>query len=487
VDLRISDVSLVGDLITSDEVLKKSFEFIDLELQKSMIRRKLDEEPGRQMYTLTEDPENDPSRFPAPSSSKAVVISAYAESVSRFYLRFKEESEEVRKFVLKVNSLHDDLVPLRLVFNDTAINLDCIARYNNRLYRSSVVQVQGNLPNNHVVVQFMETGERITVNANKLFKLPHPFKSVPPFAKQFKLESFKPLYNLRDDQIEFMFRFLTKNKVLQAVICENASDIPSCRLFVDGFNVGDKIKTWDPFFLEYPSQPKLDTNIAIPVTITSGNSPEKFFVTVKSKAHELNRCMELVKKFHFPPLGEINMNSACLVKYDSNIYRGKIISKCISNVHNVHFVDFGNEDEFSANELLTTVDELVKIPPQAYKCVLKGYEDQLVCVDTIKAFESLLEKYDNCEMKMIVVGMEQDSYVVKLIDSTGKSIYEAIEETRIVKETKEDWTEPVSLFGLHFANCANMNKNDTIHARTLTESPARTIIDERTREYIFVF
>jgi hypothetical protein len=433
------------------------------------------------LETLFEEPELTLRSTEPPAGAYSVVISSHDDGIRSFYVRSKDKSVEVRKFVLKINALADEMVPLRLEINDRAIDTLCLAQYDNRIYRARVVQVDGNLPKNFVNVLLLETGERLTLNVNKLFKMSEALKAVPPYAKQFKLESFQPLFGITKDQADFFFSYMTFNKVLSMVVT-GSGDVPTCKLFADGIDVAERIRTWDPFTLEYPTQLTPEFNVTIPVMFMYGVTPEKFYVADRIKSEIMERKLVDMKNFSLPPLKNIEINSACLVKVENRFFRAKVIEQCFQNLYIVSLVDVGLEEEFSDCEIFASVEEITASPPLAIKCALKGYEDQLVSSDVVAGFRRALENIE--EFNMTVVGTDDGSFIVKLVDSIGKSVYDVIEEARSLEDAHSNWTEDVTPTNIHFQNRANVKLNQTIHAEILADSTGKSNNwEDKTREY----
>jgi Tudor domain len=229
VDLRLADASLLFDIIPNDDVLSKIITSISLDIQKTMMltKKKQNDEVGCKLGTLNESPEvkrTDEFNFMPNSEFQMVKITAFDEGVNSFFVRFKSKMEECRNFILKLNALADKLVPLRIIPSSTALNTICLAKYDNRIYRAKIVQVDGKLPNNSVVVQLLESGFKVTVNVDKLFKISDDIASVPPFAKRFKLVNFKPKFVLEPKEIDFYFRRVTKEKNLKLKLANDIGE-----------------------------------------------------------------------------------------------------------------------------------------------------------------------------------------------------------------------------------------------------------------------
>ena len=422
VDLRLEDASLVDDIIPNDIFLKNSMVPISLEQQKKELSKKVGE---------TETPTHDDQNFAfAIAPSSMIRITAYDNGVKSFYVRFKSKSDQCRNFILKVQSMRDNLIPLRLDPKNAAINTLCIALYDCRLYRSRIVEVGGNLPSHLVIVQLLETGERLRIKAKQLFKMPSEISTVPPFARHMKLANFDIVPPLNNLLVDFYFHFITNQKTLALKFVEDngeTSPIQSCELFDNGESVVDMIRSWKFMDLEYAPQPNLKKDVDYRASIVSGNSPENFFILIidesfDSKYKELDKINEI----ETPNLKNPTRGSACLVKNFSGVQRAKIITNQ-NPFYGVQFVDVGNEDDIGESELRVLLEKHAEIPPLAYQCSLKEFVNEIVDAQTIKIFEKIL---DSCEEFVLTVhDRNEKHYLVNLVDPREKkSIYEMISE-----------------------------------------------------------
>lgn len=225
--MRLSDASLIHDIVPNTAVLNKTFKTVDIDWQMAMMKIKLDNElAGNNIGTLNESPVFK-SATPKPRlvhDATYVKISAYDDDTSSFYVRFKSKAEECRKFELKVNSLAHNLVPLRIVPSATAINVLCLAQFNHCIHRAKIVQVEGKFAKSLAIVQFLETGLKIKIDVNNLFKIPDDIAAVPPFAKQFKLIDFQPTFTHGDNKVGFYFEHITKSKVLSLKVANDSGE-----------------------------------------------------------------------------------------------------------------------------------------------------------------------------------------------------------------------------------------------------------------------
>lgn len=449
-----------------------------------MLKKKLDNDlAGNKLGTLNESPEvkSSPLKFSSIPDPTIVRVSAYEDGVNCFYVRFKSKKEECRRFELRVNALADDLVPLRIVPNTAALNTFCLVQFNNRLHRGKIVQVEGKLTKNSVVVQFLETGVKMRIDVNKLFKIPDNIAAIPPFAKRYKLIHYEPKFTAEENEIAFYFEQITKTKTLSLRDSNDSGEtpaIPSCDLLFEEQSIAQKMASFNPHSYRYPPQTPLGKNEVYDVSCSANKSLKQFYVQLSNIDPDLEKQYEQMQndlRFQRPPtLFNPVIGDACIVKFQDLVYRGIITNQASRTVFVVRFVDYGNEEDFGMHEIKMMAESFMKLPPFAYRCCLKGFEgDKEVYFTTAADFIDICNHIK--EFKMKVVDKSEHFDVVELEDpSTGSSIFKLLKDiNKKINENSSNWTEQHSSFMTHFKHRAQMCLADeTVHS--LTESPEKS-------------
>lgn len=115
-------------------------------------------------------------------------------------------------------------------------------------------------------------------------------------------------------------------------------------------------------------------------------------------------------------------------------YRAEIINIDGNNIK-VFYVDYGNEEELSVMSLRTIHPDLMKLPAQAIKCALNGYETLAADSDVTNHFERLvLEK----QVYMKVVAAQLEGLLVDLFDDSTKSIHSQLLDNLFCDKTTEN-------------------------------------------------
>ncbi|KAL4719076.1 hypothetical protein ACJJTC_013978 [Scirpophaga incertulas] len=134
---------------------------------------------------------------------------------------------------------------------------------------------------------------------------------------------------------------------------------------------------------------------------------------------ELNAVMDAVKVHceNSSPPEKMQIGSACCARFpdDANWYRARI-REVKGNKVVVDYVDYGNEQEVDMSDLRSITPDLIRLPAQAMKCALKGFENKPVETKTSNQLEMLaLEK---TLMAQIVGVLSKDTMLVTLVDDT---------------------------------------------------------------------
>ncbi|XP_062981292.1 tudor domain-containing protein 15 isoform X2 [Elgaria multicarinata webbii] len=157
------------------------------------------------------------------------------------------------------------------------------------------------------------------------------------------------------------------------------------------------------------------------VCITYIFSPTKFYCQLNRNADQIDKLLEKIAeigqiKNH---ADQISTHNLCLAKYfqDGHFYRALASPQGSSGFWLVYFVDFGNKQLVSKNELIPIPDhcsELLFTPMQALKCYLSDLKDIEIPTEINKWFE---KNYLGKELKAVIVSKESDGQLgVELYD-----------------------------------------------------------------------
>ncbi|KAJ7341489.1 hypothetical protein JRQ81_005645 [Phrynocephalus forsythii] len=153
--------------------------------------------------------------------------------------------------------------------------------------------------------------------------------------------------------------------------------------------------------------------------ITHISSPTKFYCQLSRNASDLDKLSEKITEISQVPNQMNHTNTLCLARYaeDGLFYRALVSSTVSLDYYLVYFVDFGNREMVTKNELLPVPDhasELLFTPMQAVKCYLADIKDAEIPVEVNTWFENnYLEK----QLKVVILAKEADGcFGVELYD-----------------------------------------------------------------------
>lgn len=452
---------------------------MSLMLQMKKDKEKCFSEQGMKPITLVESPEVERRAAPGfpcePQSDRdehLVRVTEFDDEPFCIFVQFIHSDENFQRFQCGLQKFKDKLESEKRTLPGSAV----IAVISGHLHRATVLHSRALAKDDVKLIQLMETGQKCVVTTKQLFNVPSDVSIVPSYAKRFRLAGSHKLKDERllVSEIEFYFKYITKQKLLtlKVVTDEDNVDVPTCHLLLDGNNVLDICKRYDPHMLQYPKQ-KLLPKGAYKVTISSAESPKQFFIhPLETLEHNQFKCIEEALRHYAPPvLRDPEANDVCVVKLDDHYMRGIVSGHTIGSIYKVHFVDIGFVDECTANEVKVSVGDLVAQPPLAFRCCLKGFEDEEnISTAIMNKFQRICKELG--QVQMIVVGKRCDILLVELENSYDGS--------KIINQLNiSGWTEDQPSINTHFRLCElerSVSVCDSIC--TLTESPTKTTVSE---------
>lgn len=264
-------------------------------------------------------------------------------------------------------------------------------------YRAQIIGVNGK----QTTVRFCDYGNTDTVDASKsIVTLDDQFSSLPSQAVLCSLGdhpkmSTIQLTDLIDSEVTISVEKITK----------------------DRFHLVH-ITTVDQL-LEIPSL-DLSLNEPIPVVITHCISPQDFYCQDQRAISEMEQLLVSLSDLEAGPVPKevsVDMYCAACFSEDDRWYRAKVTDIATPQKVTVLFVDYGNDDVVSENELRCLTAELCKLPSQAFHCtLLKSPPTKPLDSD------SFISEVLNQEFTASVVDFTSDGFVVTLRTELGKII-----------------------------------------------------------------
>ena len=278
-----------------------------------------------------------------------VAYVSHVESPTHFYCQLDRN-------VASLTSMQDSLA-------DACYNKRCVSQPINKgmcfavrfsadeqWYRAQVTDIQGQ----EATVRFCDYGNVDTVNIGKsLVALDDQFSTLPAQGLLCSLidnskMSAAQLSALVDAEVTISVDKVTKEGL--HLVHMTASDIIS-------------------------EVPPLDLSISdsIPVVVTHCISPQHFYCQDQRNASQLERLLTLLADLEagtVPSEVTVDMHYAACFSEDDQWYRAKVKSVATLQKVTVVFLDYGNEDVVSVNELRCLTPELCELPAQAFQCTL---------------------------------------------------------------------------------------------------------------------
>ncbi|XP_052741702.1 maternal protein tudor isoform X2 [Bicyclus anynana] len=276
-----------------------------------------------------------------------------------------------------------------------------------------------NLSGTNCKLYFVDFGETEMVSYYDIFDIPEEFVKPNIFAMRFCLSGVKKLE--KGPQLNKAFKQLVVHDVLtlRVVPPEGPPLIQYGELYLNNQNVLDILLANKKEKLQFKWLDKLPLGTRQSVLVSYVDSCIKFYVQLSDNIDDLNTVMNAVKAHceNSSSPGELAVGAACCAKFpdDANWYRA-IVRETRGNKVVVVYVDYGNEQEVNVEDLRTITPDLIKLPAQAMKCALKGFENKPVETKTSNQLEMIaLEK----TLMAHVVGMlSNDTMIVTLVDDT---------------------------------------------------------------------
>ncbi|KPJ08016.1 Maternal protein tudor [Papilio machaon] len=352
------------------------------------------------------------SRLLEVNSQHKVFVSFAEEGPELFAVQLVSDAKKLQDMMDEINKR-----PHSSLKEPPMIGTVCLGRMSgDRIICRAIVM---NLSGSQCKLFFVDFGDTEMVSYYDIFDIPEEFVKPNVFALRFCLSQVKKLE--KGPYLNETFKQLVNGKVLtlKVVSPEGPPLIQYGELFLDNKNVLDLLMANMKDQLQFKWVDLLPLGSRKSVLVSYVDSCIKFYVQLSDKIEELNAVMEAVRvhcESKSSP-GELPVGAACCARFpdDDNWYRARV-KDTKGNKVIVTYVDYGNEQEVDVSDLRTITPDLIRLPAQALKCALKGYENKPVETKTSNQLEMLaLEK----TLMAHVVGMlSSDTMLVTLVDDT---------------------------------------------------------------------
>jgi len=382
-----------------------------------------------------------------PGSTESVFIS-HIDSVASFWcqpLKYETQLEEVMAKL-------EDYCTSDTGVQSFPIDMACAAKFSldEGWYRARVTAAY----DDSVEVHFVDYGNSEKVQKSDVCLLNEDLVSLPPQAVECELQNAVKASN----QLTAKFKELIEEKDVTATIVDVQDDICTVSLTLPGGqNIAEALELVEAgasvVTVSSPPSARPRTHSsptqhfvvpAVPdkssVFLSNIITPGEFYIQRVDQEDALTELMEKVSQHcqTAPGVGALVNGLACCALYseDGSWYRAKVVT-CDGKTATVEFVDYGNSEDTSSDNLRSISDELVQVPVFAVKCFLSGVKPTGTdwSDEAVAKFEELtLDK----ELECVKQG---DNYVKLIADA---DIAEALIENGLgTKELEEIKEEPV--------------------------------------------
>ena len=379
--------------------------------------------PSRTQRTLEDS-------VPITVGARHEVFVSHVESPSSFWLQLASSDEALNTLAEKLEATYSSgAVTLTLV--EPATGMQCCAKFSEdeQWYRGIVQSVDPN----GVDVRFVDYGNSEVVDRKDIKVLSQELANLP--AQSIKCELLNGRPPARSDWSEndiAAFSELVLDKSLYAEFVSRDGRGWQVRLWEGETDIAKQLTAAGRVGSEKTddckiSELQLNQGETYSVYVAVSISPTEFYVQLSSQCDELEAVMALVADYYngHQPAATLQLSNFCVAQYSENNawYRAKIIQIESENSVNVRFVDYGNCESVSSNQILALTDKLSQLPAQAICCSLTPNLTEQFSDDKLEEFFSL--DFEN-EFKIKVCGKESGRYVVQLMHQDATPISDTL-------------------------------------------------------------
>ncbi|XP_011690886.1 PREDICTED: maternal protein tudor isoform X2 [Wasmannia auropunctata] len=380
---------------------------------------------------------------PPPVHQEALVFKSRVLDVgSHHEVLISHVEDGPHKFSVQVETARDILTQLMTEINNhpkqplqepPLPGSVCLGRYNDTggervLCRAVVMSVM----EHKCKLYYVDFGHTEILPYTDIFQLPPKYINPKVLSIRFTLSGLKELIISQEMKEYFKQLVYRRLLVLHVRPPEGPPLIQYGDLYENGVNVKDMLKkafpapvAAVPITYSYPQLRRLAKDFQEVVHVSYVESCKKFFVQLDSGIKSLESIMagltQYAKTASTLNIAQLKAGLPCAALYESQWYRAQILG-IVGDKVKVVYVDYGNEEVLPVISIRAIHDDLVtKLPAQAVKCALNGYEVLSLDQEDSNRFERLtLEK----RFYMKVVAAQPNGLLVDLYEfDTMRSVH----------------------------------------------------------------
>ena len=337
---------------------------------------------------------------------------SFVVNPGEFYCQLSSETEPFDNLMNKLYAYYAEQGEGEALRGGAVVGAYCAAPYSDESwYRGRITAATSS---GQVSVYYIDYGNTDKVETEKLHELAPEFYGLPAQALRCRLVSLTPVSDQWSDASTTKFQeFIPEGKTPQVTFVNQvAKGSFEVQLSVDGKDISQLLverglarmqkseKAITPLtqnltISHYPATVGARYN----VTVTFAESPHEFFCQVLDPEEKLDALMSEIDVYCRDPStmspAHFTWKSGdfALAQFseDSMWYRA-----CISNVlksgtaFNVYYIDYGNNEMVSSNQLRLLKPQFCRLPYQAIKCRLNGSEVYTCTKENSDRFSDLI-------------------------------------------------------------------------------------------------
>lgn len=393
-----------------------------------------------------------PSPFPRPSTPPPVasipklglspgqqypVYLPVTESPTEFWCQLSSELEKLDELMARIADYYTDNRPQPILESGTF----CVAQFveNKSLYRARIVKVNSE---QEATVLFVDYGNQEVVNVTEVLRLEPQFATFPCQAfcctlfssdqVDFSGDRLEVFFSLPLDEEEFtvvLDHLLPSGKWLVQLIDQRGHCINNM-LATPAHSPSNSSLPLSQFSEVY-SVAKYPVGSEVDVYVTCIASPSSFYCQPLELAGELEDLMNRIGAYVMSSnKSQPNVEStwlpgqSCLGCYsiDGDWYRGFIEEfDNVADKYLVRYVDYGNSEFLTADQLLPLPAEYQSVPIQALLCSVAkdewlGYEEHFEWPESsVEKFKTIVQEDEQVMLKIVSFSQILQKYTVDVV------------------------------------------------------------------------
>ena len=449
--------------ITEDQEM--TCEFVGKETDKHKVKLTLSEGGSVNQEIIKLCPKESTSAAPALSFCKQKILTgsmlkAYisvSENPAEFYIQLAATADELQSLTDEVNVAYSSMGPEEQQISNPQIGSACCAKFeDDAWYRAKVLNIKGN----QISVLFVDFGNSATVALSEVKSLTSTFISQPPFAFYCCLGGVIPGSTFKEQDIKNFLDMLPPD---EEIVVDFKSEIPpySVEVWKGDIHINPifrqveeveskkniTVKASAPEFKIPSTKPEVTTTTPSVrdfsekelAYVSHVESARQMYLQMSSWSEDLENFSEQLELFcsSQPQLANV-VNSLekgryCAAKYseDGVWYRAEVLEKSGNKV-TVQFIDYGNGEEASSENLRMLSPDLLAVKKMSVECSLWSAPEET----SEELLEQILEMTLEKELTAVFQGDRTiEPVTISLIDSAGNIINDILFNKSESRET----------------------------------------------------